>query len=472
MPRTASKEPTVPTRKNVKRVALINPPYSTHLYTKERRLKSVTPPLGLLYLHAYCRASTNIKLFDGELYDSYNELITDIERFQPDIIGYTATTPTYPIAKKMAEHFSKRCFQIIGGTYATVADVEVAKHFDAVMRFEGEDALLEIIQGKDLHNVQGLTFIEGKSVVRTKDRPLRENLDALPFPSWDIIDFSKYQPSAHRSTGKQFAPIMTSRGCYYNCMYCSTKLINGPKVRFRSPENVHHEMKHLKEKFGITHFQIWDDTFTLDKKRLKQLCELFRQLGIIYICNTRPDCISEEDAKLLAESGCRNVFMGVESGDKTILKYYGRTTELSKTRNAFQICHKNSLKTTASYMIGAPMETEDSLRNTLRFAKSLKSDYVLFNILTPHKQTRLYYDALQHGLLEDYNVDIERYIEEPIGIPTIKNKSLDRIKLARWKMKLYRGYYMRSSYLWQQLLKARSIHDLTNIYNIIRTYAK
>jgi len=141
--------------RNVKRVALVNPPYSTYLYTKERGIKSILPPLNLLYLHAYVRDSSDTKIFDGETYPSLDSLIQDISDFNPDLIGYTSTTPTYPIVRRIANNFLGGPLQVIGGVYATVADKEVAKDFDVAVRYEGEEALKELIEGKDIREIQG-----------------------------------------------------------------------------------------------------------------------------------------------------------------------------------------------------------------------------------------------------------------------------------------------------------------------------
>ena len=179
--------------RNVKRVALVNPPYSAYLYTNEKGVKSILPPLNLLYLHAYIRDFSEARIFDGETYDSLESLVKDISDFNPDLIGYTSTTPTYPTVKRIANSFLGGPLQIIGGVYATVADREVARDFDVVVRYEGEDTLKELIEGKNLREIQGLTFLEDGQIVITPNRPFKEDLDSLPVPSWDIIDFDKYQ---------------------------------------------------------------------------------------------------------------------------------------------------------------------------------------------------------------------------------------------------------------------------------------
>ncbi|KKQ17851.1 MAG: hypothetical protein US31_C0015G0017 [Berkelbacteria bacterium GW2011_GWA1_36_9] len=459
--------------RNVKRVALVNPPYSAYLYTNEKGVKSILPPLNLLYLHAYIRDFSEARIFDGETYDSLESLVKDISDFNPDLIGYTSTTPTYPTVKRIANSFLGGPLQIIGGVYATVADREVARDFDVVVRYEGEDTLKELIEGKNLREIQGLTFLEDGQIVITPNRPFKEDLDSLPVPSWDIIDFDKYQSSAHRSGGKRFGILFTTRGCYFSCKYCSTQLINGPKIRRRSPEKVGEEIGLIKDEHGISHFQVWDDTFTLEKKRLTEFCRVFKERGITFDCNTRPDCFTKEDARLMKESGCRNIFFGVESGSDKILDYLGRPMKRGIIEDSFRYCQQQRIRTTASFIIGSPSESEDTLKETLELAKRLKSDHVLFNVLTPHKGTEIYSLSIDGNLLKPYEVDIENYPQEPVRVPMIENiNGINRDEINAWKMRMYRDYYLRASYIFQQLRRMGSLDDLSKLIKIMRTYSK
>ena len=456
-----------------KKVALVNPPYSTYLYTKERSVKSILPPLNLLYLHAFIRDSSDVRLFDGEIYDSLDSLIRDITDFNPDFIGYTSTTPTYPIIRDISRKFMGGPTQIVGGVYATVADREVARDFDIVVRFEGEEPLKEIINGRNLREINGLTFIENEELIVTPDRKFNDDLDSLPLPSWDLINFDKYQSSIHRYGGKKFGILFTTRGCYFNCRYCSTQLINGPKLRKRSPEKVGEEIDMIKRLYGITHFQIWDDTFTFEKDRLRELCVVLKKREVTFDCNTRPDFFTEEDAMLMKDSGCRNIFFGVESGNSEILNYLGRPMKKEKIVNSFRYAEKYGIRTTASFIIGSPIETEETLRETLDFAKLLKADHVLFNILTPHKGTRIYTLSVKKQLLKPYDVDIEKFPHEPIGVPMVDNiNGLDRDDINRWKMEMYKNYYLRLGYMSQQLRRTRSLDDIIRIFKLWRIYKR
>ena len=459
--------------RNLKRVALVNPPYSNYLYTKEKGIKSILPPLNLLYLHAYIRDFSESRLFDGETYDSLESLVSDISDFNPDLIGYTSTTPTYPIVRRIAHNFSGGPLQVIGGVYATVADREVAKDFDVVVRYEGEETLRELIEGRNLREIRGLTFLEEGQMRTTPNRSFKEDLDSLPVPSWDIIDFDNYHSSAHRSGGKKFGILFTTRGCYFSCTYCSTQLINGPNIRRRSPEKVGEEIDLIKEKHGISHFQVWDDTFTLEKRRLREFCGVFKEREITFDCNTRPDCFTEEDARLMKEAGCRNIFFGVESGSDEILNYLGRPMKKRLIENSFRYCQQQGIRTTASFIIGSPSESEGTLRETLEFAKRLRSDHVLFNVLTPHKGTEIYNLSIEGNLLKPYEVDTEKYPQEPIGVPMVENiNGINREEINEWKMRMYKEYYLRSSYVSQQLSRARSLEDLSKLIKLIRVYSK
>jgi len=267
--------------------------------------------------------------------------------------------------------------------------------------------------------------------------------------------------------------VETGRGCYFNCRYCSTQLINGPKLRKRSPEKVGEEIDMIKRLYGITHFQIWDDTFTFEKDRLRELCVVLKKREVTFDCNTRPDFFTEEDAMLMKDSGCRNIFFGVESGNSEILNYLGRPMKKEKIVNSFRYAEKYGIRTTASFIIGSPIETEETLRETLDFAKLLKADHVLFNILTPHKGTRIYTLSVKKQLLKPYDVDIEKFPHEPIGVPMVDNiNGLDRDDINRWKMEMYKNYYLRLGYMSQQLRRTRSLDDIIRIFKLWRIYKR
>ena len=321
--------------------------------------------------------------------------------------------------------------------------------------------------------IQGITFLEDGKVTTTPNRPFKEDLDSLPVPSWDVINFDNYQSSAHRSGGKKFGILFTTRGCYFDCKYCSTQLINGLKIRRRSPEKVGEEIDLIKDKHEISHFQIWDDTFTLEKRRLRDFCRVFKERDITFDCNTRPDCFTEEDARLMKEAGCRNIFFGVESGSDEILKYLGRPMKKRLIENSFRYCQQHRIRTTASFIIGSPSESEDTLNETLEFAKRLKSDHVLFNVLTPHKGTEIYNLSVEGNLLKPYEVDIKKYPQEPVGVPMVENiNGINRGEINTWKMRMYKDYYIKADYVFQQLGRMRSLEDLSKLIKIIRTYSK
>lgn len=458
-----------------KRIALVNPSYSSYLYGTERSVKSIHPPLNLLYLHSFIKNHAEIRLFDGETYPDLDSLTDDIKQFDPQIVGYTATSPTYPITKILSKKIDPEVLQVIGGPYATAVPEEASNFFDIVAIGEGEEVLLDLIQNKDIQNINGITFKAGNKSVFTKRRAFRWDLDKLPFPSWDIINFSKYQYSVHRGGDKNSAPIITSRGCPYNCSSCSTRLVNGNIVRNRTPENVSQEMDFLINNYGIKHFHFWDDTFTFDRKRLGQLCSLIRTKNITFSCNTRPDIFKEEDAELLKSAGCTNLFFGVESGNEYILRYFNRRMNKQKILDSFRYCQREGIQTTASFMIGSPYETEETLRETLGFAQNLSSDFVLFNILTPHKGTQIYNTAIYNNILQPYEVDLDKFPEEPVGIPTIDNPHLTRRDLQERKKFMYQEYYGSIKFMKVQIRRAfkrGGFKNLKTALKLRRTYSK
>lgn len=406
---------------NSEKVLLINPPFYRLMNSHFNGLS-----LGLGYIAAVLsKEGYEVKIYNAdyesseeyadqrkifESYDNYIEILSNlnhplwlevkenIESFSPGIIGVTMLTGTYKSVEnvaRIAKELNKNMGVVVGGTHPTVLPEETIKneYFDYVVRGEGEYTFLDLVKGVGIEDIHGLTYInKGGEIVNNPDRGFIEDLDSIPFPSRDLyLNDTRYMDYGH---------IMTGRGCPFECTFCASKKVWKRYVRFRSSENVVEEVKHVHDKYGTNFFYFVDDTFTMNKKRTKKICELLNEsdLNISWICDTRLDTIDEELLRVMKESGCVRVKIGVESGSERILKKVKKKITKKQIRDSVSLIKKVGIDFTVYLMIGFPTETNEEVRETLKLARELDPTYCSLSILAPYPGTEIYDDIVGSGV--------------------------------------------------------------------------
>jgi radical SAM superfamily enzyme YgiQ (UPF0313 family) len=375
------------------RIALVNPPLlpSTHRHPPN-------VPLGLAYLAAVAEKRGHaVKVVDCLPVDmGYEELRKEIVAFDPDIVGITSMTATYPSALQAARVLKESCptaLTVLGGPHVTFMDVETLKEcaqVDVVARREAEETLLDladcVVKDRKLAEVAGITFRKDGEIVQTPDRPLVQNLDELPFPALKHFALSKY-----RIFGKVYLPIMTSRGCPFQCSFCVSSRMVGRTFRARSPKNVVDELEWLRDVHGAEAFVFYDDSLTFDKKRVYEICDEIkrRKIGLPWDCAARVDQVSRELLAKMREANCQEVYFGVESGCQQILEAVHKKTSTELNEKAVKWAKEAGLFVAISVVIGYPGETRSSLQQTLDFIRRMKPDDAYLCVATPYPGTEL-----------------------------------------------------------------------------------
>jgi radical SAM superfamily enzyme YgiQ (UPF0313 family) len=378
------------------------------------------PPLGLAYLAAYVRGKNEVKIVDALSLD-YNqeELKNEIKNFKPDIIGISAFAT--PASNKVYEDamlgksVNPNTIVVVGGAHATFTAKEMlneCKAIDVVVIGEGEETFKELVntikEGKNLKDVEGIVFRQGRKIIENPKRQMIKNLDKLPFPAYDLLPIEKYKVGKIR-----FATIITSRGCPFRCIFCSSSEIVGKIWRARSVKNIMQELKMLNKNYDVREIEFLDDLFTFDIKRTKDFCNALKKskMNISWSCSSRADIIvrNPEIANYLKEAGCHTIYVGAESGSQKILNIIGKGITTEQVRECVKIVKRAGIKILLSFVIGIPGETHADIEKTIRFSREVKPDFVQFTICTPYPGTPLYYEAKKKGLLlsenwEDYNV--------------------------------------------------------------------
>ncbi|MCS7114294.1 MAG: radical SAM protein [Nitrososphaerota archaeon] len=432
------------------KVTLVNPPYP-----KEAHQHPPLIPLSLGYLGAVCeRNGHEVTVIDcqGERL-SFEDFRRRLAHTDADVVGITSATLTYKSALKIADiskEILPECTTVLGGCHATFWDVNALNEcpsLDVIVRKEGEITFLELLhkleKREPLKDVKGITFRNGDKVVKNEDRPYIENLDDLPFPAHHLLNLNAY-----RKMGKLIIPLMTSRGCVYWCDFCTAVRMFGRKYRMRSPKNVVDELEYFHKKYNVEQFTFYDDTFTVDTKRVEEICDEMkrRKLDLQWDCETRVDMVNRPLLQKMKEAGCIAIWFGVESGSQMIIDKMHKKIKIEQTRKAFEMAHEVGLMTVASVILGFPGETEETAWETVNLVKSLDPNDVGFYIATPYPGTPLYETVKEKGWLK--TEDFDKY---DTATPVFETPYLKMEKLKEIRLKAYQQFYLRPRYMFKML---------------------
>lgn len=367
----------------------------------------------------------------------YKDVLRKIQEFQPQIVGFSSVSSQFVYVKRIAELIKQdypAATIICGGVHPTISPYSIkdAPGIDVFFVGESEVAFGEFLdrvqQGEDYHVCDNCAYVKDGEVVINRLKPLLKDLDSLPFPDKDVYPYN--ESVAHHG----IAPFMFSRGCPYQCTYCSNHAIasvygktrNEP--RFRSVDLCMKEMEMVIEKYHPEKIYIMDDIFGLNKKWRHEFCEQYqKRIRLPFICILRVEVVSEEFIKELKESGCIRVQFGVESGSEYVRKkLMNRHMTNEQIIKAFKLCQKYGLETNAINLIGIPGETEPMIWETINLNRTLKPTSSGVNIFYPYKGTVLGDQCFRDDLVDlaKYNDSLRERRESVIKYPEEYHKKL------------------------------------------------
>jgi radical SAM superfamily enzyme YgiQ (UPF0313 family) len=356
------------------------------------------PPLGLSYLAAVLdQNGFEVKIVDCPVnrFD-YDKLKNELAAFQPNIVGIGSMTPIAEASFKSAQAAREACPEaqiIMGGPHATFQGKDILateKSVDLIVRGEGEETLLEIAKqpqtGTKLADIKGIMFRHGTEVVETPTRAFIKNLDALPWPAYNLVPIEKYWVQ-----GQKLLSVITSRGCPFKCPFCVATEMFGQQFRARSAKNVLDELQWLKEQYGAEGIAFQDDTLTFDKKRAMDICDgmIERKLNLRWGCGTRADVVTKELLQKMAQAKCDEVMFGIESGCERMRAELKRGVTNEHIQNAIKWAKETGMFVTVSVILGYPGETKESLQETLDFVRKIEPDDAWLCHATPFPGTHL-----------------------------------------------------------------------------------
>lgn len=397
-----------------------------------------------------------------------------LEALKPDIFGISCATMNFDKAlelTRIAKEIGAKT--ILGGIHATAAykeTIEQNKEFDFVVFGEAEETVLELCKAirdgtPSFANILGLAYRDNQDQTAkiNEKRPFLENLDTIPPPHWDLLDLQRYTLPDFIYPGKRGITLVTARGCPAKCIFCSVPLMNGYRFRHFSAKRIVDDMETLVNKHNIEFIAFRDDTFTVSRQRVVDICSLLlqRNINVRWYCLARANTVDQELLHLMKRAGCERIAYGVESGDQDILNTLKKGINITQIRNAYKWTHNAGIKSVGSFIFGNPKETQETMDKTLDFAIELDPDIAHFFVMAPLPGTELYekYKSI-------YFDDNLKKRQSSYGIYSMAETSnfhcgdLTYKDLKQQLVKANRRFYFRGGYIAKKVKQIKDFSDL------------
>ena len=381
------------------------------------------PPLGMGSLMSILRgAGHKIAFVDNFLRPTGFPGSLRLADHSVDFVGIHANTICLRDTLRMIEALETQRKEgwkgkiLVGGPHAKVALETLPEGVDHIVVGEGEEVILDIVEGR----------IEDR-IIRT---PRIKDLDDIPIRPWDLFAKLPYPFSVPWFPEKPVFPMNTSRGCPFQCFFCSVGTLWDHKYTYMSAERIVEEISHLVSSYGVRGIYFREDNFTVRRDRVEAFCELVKRKGldIKWVCETRVSALDRELIQTMYEAGCRAYYLGVESGSQRVLDFLQKKLTVGQIREVFAGCREIGMRTAASLVVGVPTETPDELSETIRLSKEIRPDTCWWNIFVGLPTSGLYHYVLENNLhehiddrglvyLKGHNERVDRFYN---GLPSAK----------------------------------------------------
>jgi len=459
------------------KVLLADPPQH------ERDYDAAYPNMGILYLIGSARQRFSSSDISFAYLESQYDLaghLEEIERIKPDIYGLSYASFTSPLAHRtiaaVRERFPKMPI-IAGGAHPTAAWAQVIGEtaVDVCVIGEGEAGFCDVVahyagEGKPLSDIPGIAFRRDGAPFRTEKRPPIKDLDSIPMPAWDLVDFAKYK-GMHLKRAEPQTYIAVSRGCPFDCGFCSNPIWkeSKPWVRLRGAESIAEEVEQLYQR-GIREVYLSADEFNVNTDWPIKVARELQNLGhsdLFFQCNVRADKVNEEVAREFRKMNLWMVHIGVESGNQRTIDGLQKHIELDQVVNACRIFQAEGIKVFGFFMMYHAWEDKGTLAfespadvdKTFEFARRLLREklinYMSWQVATPYPGSRLWGTAKKFGLLLDPHRfgDVR---ETAMNLPGVTEKAVRRSLRKGYVMKTW--YALKSGNIgWKHITRIRQV---------------
>jgi anaerobic magnesium-protoporphyrin IX monomethyl ester cyclase len=430
------------------------------------------PPFGVAYVAASL-AEIGIRsvLHDDNLREFTDEQMRGLfRRHKGELraVGLTSVSTTLRQLERVARLAKDELPDVpvlVGGPHARLLPEEIISipGVDVVFTTEAELTIREYARGTPLDAIGGVWFRKDSKIVRTPPGPTLDDLDQVPFPAYDLFNIAEYHATKGIAKRRPASYVITSRGCPYDCGFCSSKALNptrGKRVRFRSPENVLDEVEWVMKAHGVRELFFSDDMFTGNTQHFVGICEgiIKRRLDLLWTCMTHVRHVNPQKLRLMKAAGCHQLCFGVESGDPDIQKAINKNLDLNLVRKAARMAQEAGLDVRCSFMFGNQGETRQTMQNTIDFATSLDVEFAAFNIAAPYPGTRLRQWAIEQGYLA--NPSYEALDSTAYALVT---KDLPSGTVEAYCNQAFRAFYYNPRYVLRRIRKIRDLDELGRV---------
>lgn len=386
-----------PSRSARARVLLVDP-YVAREDPMERKFVELYPSLGILTLAAFLReGGHDVGVVDLTFSRDLRPFTARLRRFAPQIVGVHTKTLTFPRAARIAQLArSAGALAVAGGPDAATRPADyLAAGFHAVASGEGETALADLASrvavGEGAAGLAGFITRDGERIVHGPKRPWLKDLDRLPLPAWDLVDMDRYLRSWEDRTGERRAAVLTSRGCPFDCSWCS-KPTFGRSFRQQSPERVLAELRALREKYRVDYVRFCDDVFGVQRRWIDALLDgmIGEGLNLKFECLARVDLLKPDLLAKMRRAGLERVYVGVESGSQKMLDLMNRGTNLTQIERTAESLRAAGVRQFWFLMLGYPGETLEDIEATLALFRRFSPEEYSVSIAVPVPGTRFY----------------------------------------------------------------------------------
>ena len=445
---------------------LIYPPWAV---AEERgnSLMNCLPPLGILSIAAFVEARGHrvgvVDVHAEKLIDT--EVIERVKARRPRVIGISVLTnmalPAHYIAR-LCKDAVPEAIVVCGGAHAEAMPEAMLANsaIDAIVRGDGEEAALEIVEGRPFDQVLGLSYRAGPNrVVHNAARPVRMDLDSYPMPAYHLVNFAHYFPAVGTYRNLPAMNALMTRGCPGKCTFCNSAFTT---LRSHSPANMVEQVKHLRYTYGVRQIQFYDDTFTVAKQNVIEFCKrmIEDKVDVTWIAFIRGDCFSREIARLMKAAGCHQVLVGIESGDEQIMRNIGKPIDKKRYREAVRIAHEHGIEVRGSFIIGNVGDTWDTMQASVDFAKELDLDLFQLNISTPYPGTQLYEYASTTGRLLHKN-----WSEYGQRTVLVRLDDLTPEQVYAFERHAFRAFYLRPRIILRHIRRVTRLRHLRDLFS-------
>jgi anaerobic magnesium-protoporphyrin IX monomethyl ester cyclase len=458
------------------RVALVHPAGSNWVPGQ----RDITPtanrmaPLGLLSIAAWLkREGHETAVFDNLGPDAPVETaarVREILAWGPQLVGVSATTSGFLDGYDLAAALKQAAPDVriaFGGVHVSALGKALLERFSAIDYLcpgEGEVTMAELAAGRDPATIDGLLGRDGERILVNPPRAPLPDLDTLPFPDYAALRGfpRRYRLPLFSYVRTPGATMSTSRGCPYQCSYCDRSVFQRT-YRFNSAEYIYDHLRHLRRRFGVCHVNIYDDLFTLNRKRIAALCTLLaaKPLGLQFNCAVRVGYADDELLGMLKDAGCLMVSLGIESADPALLERHKAGVELAEVRATVARIKARGLRAKGLFMMGLPGETEASVRATSDFVLELELDDMNMTKFTPFPGAPIWQELAAEGELnEDWRLmNCLHFVFLPKTMPS--RERMD--ELYNWHVK---RFY--SDAAWRRTFRGRLWQHRRSLWYMVR----